>query len=124
MQKSAQKNDPRQPSFRTGRESIEPALQGRDLAPAKCALAVVADELRRASMISGLLEVMDRAVDVAACRGAFRVPAVELDDLGGGEELPRSRAEELGEERLEAMATVRAFAHDEARLLERGKELA
>src|SRR5207247_9896684 len=62
--------------------------------------------------------------DVAACRGAFRVPAGELDDLGGGEELSRSRAEELGEQRLEAMATVRAFAHDEARLLERGKELA
>ena len=124
MQKSAQEDDPRQPPFRTGRESIEPALQGRDLAPAKCALAVVADELCRASMIPGLLEVMDRAVDVAACRGAFRVPAVELDDLGGGEELSRSRAEELGEERLEAMASVRAFARDEARLLERGKELA
>src|SRR5947209_10763320 len=107
MQKSAQKDDPRQPPFRTGRESIEPALQGRDLAPCKCALAVVADELRRAWVISGLLEVMDRAVDVSAPRGALGVSPVQLDDLGGGKKLSRSRAEELGEERLEVMAAIR-----------------
>ena len=49
--------------------------------------------------------------------------AVQLDDLGGGKELSRSRAEELGEQRLEMMASVRTFAHHQARLFERRQEL-
>src|SRR5205814_5941651 len=114
MQKSAQEDDPGQPAFGTRRESVEPALEGRDLAALKRALSVVAHELRRASMISGLLEVMNRAVDVATCRGAFGVPAMQLDDLGGGKELSRPRAEEFGEERLESVAALCAFARDQA----------
>src|SRR5256714_13936263 len=89
VQKSAQEDDPRQPPFGTRWEPIEPALECRDLAALKCALSVVAHELRRTSMISRLLEVMNRAVDVAACRGAFGVAAVQLDDLGGREKLSR-----------------------------------
>src|SRR5207302_1749536 len=79
-------------------------------------------QLRRAPMISGLLEVMDRAVDVSACGGPFGVPAVQIDDLGRGEKLSRARAQELREERLEAMASLRAVAHHQARLLQSGEE--
>src|SRR2546423_4732980 len=124
VQKSAQEDDPGQPPFGTRWESIEPALESRDLAALKCALSVVAHELRRASMISRLLEVMDRTVDVAARRGALGMPAMQLDDLGGGKKLSRPRAEELGEEGLESVAARRAPAHDEARLLGRGEKLA
>jgi hypothetical protein len=87
------------------------------------ALAVVANELRGTPMITGLLEVMDRAIHVAARGGALGMTAMELDDLGGGEKLSRAGAQELGEQRLEAMASVGALAHDEARLLERGEQL-
>ena len=124
MQNAAQQDDPRQPPLRAGREPVEPALQRGDLAAVKGALAVVAHQLRRAPMISGLLEVMDRAVHVAACRGALGVAAVQIDDLGRREKLSRTRAQELREERLEAMASLRAVAHHQARLLQSGEELA
>src|SRR5205823_1410802 len=124
MEKPAQEDDPGQPPFGAWWKPIEPALQSRDLAALKRPLSVVAHELRRASVISRLLEVMDRPVDVAACRGAFGVPAMQLDDLGGGKELSRPRAEEFGEERLESVAALCAFARDQARLLERGEKLA
>jgi hypothetical protein len=67
---------------------------------------------------------MDRAIHVSACRCALGVSAMQLDDLGRREKLSRSRAEELREEWLEAMAAARTIAQDEARLLERGEELA
>ncbi len=123
VQQSAEEDHPGQSALRTGREAIEPALECRDLAPLKGALAVVADELRRAPVISGLLEMVDRAVDISSCGRAFGVSAVELDDLRGGKELPRPRAEEFGEERLKTMASFRTFAHNQAGLLERRQEL-
>ena len=124
MKKSTQEDDPGQTPLRAGWEPIEPALKSGDLAPLQRALAVVAHELRGTSVITGLLEVMDRAIDVAACRRALGVPAMQLDDLGRGEELARARAEELREERLEAVASLATLADHKACLLERGEELA
>src|SRR4029079_16404521 len=117
-------DDPRQAPLRARRKSIQPAMQRRDLVSLERALAVVAHELSRASVISRLLEVMDRAVDVSARRRALGMSAMQLDDLGRGKELASSRAQELGEERLKAVVSARASADDQACLLERRKELA
>src|SRR2546428_912385 len=124
MKKSAKEDDPGQTPLRAGREPVEPALERGDFAPLQRAFAVVANKLRGTPVITGLLEVMDRAIDVAACRRALGVPAMQLDDLGGGQELTRARAKKLRVERLEAMAAIRTVAHDKARLLERGEQLA
>ena len=124
MKESAEEDDPGQTPLRAGREPVEPALERGDLAPLQRAFAVVANELRGTPVITGLLEVMDRAIDVAACRRALGVPAMQLDDLGRGQELTRARAEELRVERLKAMAGIRTVAHHKACLLERGEQLA
>jgi hypothetical protein len=85
VKKSAKQDDPWQTALRTRRESIEPPLERGDLAALKRALAVVANELRGAPMVTGLLEMMDRAIHIASRGGALGMPAMELDDLGGGE---------------------------------------
>src|SRR5438874_8239978 len=75
-------------------------------------------------MLAGLLEVVDRAVDVAAIDRALGVSAVQLDDFRRRQELPCAGAQEFGEEWLKAMAgSGRAVADDEAGLLERGHQL-
>ena len=124
MKESTKEDDPGQTPLGAGREPVEPALERGDLAPFQRAFAVVANELRGTPVITSLLKVMDRAINVAACRRALGVPAMQLDDLGRGQELARTRVEELRVERLEAMAAIGTVAHHKARLLQRGEQLA
>src|SRR5919198_6127857 len=124
VQQAAEEDDPRQILLRSRREAVEPALKGGDLARVERALAVIAHELRRATVLSSLLEVVDRAVDVGARERALGMCAMQLDDLGRGQELACASAQELGEERLEAVAgPPGAVANDRAGLLERCEEL-
>src|SRR5438477_2431481 len=124
MKKSAKQDDPGQTPLRAGREPVEPALERGDLASLQRALAVLANELRGTPVITGLREMMDRALDAAACRRAFGVSAMQLDDLCCGQELMCARAKELRVQRLKAMAAIRTVAHHKACLLERGEQLA
>ena len=120
---ATQQDDPRELLLRARREPIEPALQGGDLARFEHALAVITNDLGGATVIARLLEVKDRAIDVTPGERAFGVAAMELDDLRRGEELARPRAQEFGEERLEAMAGPARIAADKPGVLERRQEL-
>src|SRR5207253_1855633 len=83
-EKTAEQEHPRKPALDPRRESVQPALQRRDLTPLQHPFAVIADELRGALVLAGLLQMMDRAIDVTARERALGVTAMQLDDLGGG----------------------------------------
>ena len=76
MQQAAQEHDEREALLDPRRESVEPAPERRYLAGLEDALAVIADQLRRALVLAGLLQVSDRAIDVAPRQRALGVGAV------------------------------------------------
>src|SRR5207245_89043 len=103
MQQATQEDDGGKPLLGAWREAVEPALQRRGLAALEGPLAVVANDLRRAVVIAGLLEVMDGAIGVSAGQRALGMRAMQLDDLRRGEQLAGAGAQELRDERLAAM---------------------
>src|SRR5205823_14226439 len=80
MQQAAQEHDEREALLDPRRESVEPAPERRYLAGLEDALAVIADQLRRALVLAGLLQVSDRAIDVAPRQRALGVGAGWPDD--------------------------------------------
>src|SRR5438309_1359616 len=76
VQQAAQEHDEREALLDPRRESVEPAPERRYLAGLEDALAVIADQLRRALVLAGLLQVSDRAIDVAPRQRALGVGAV------------------------------------------------
>ena len=64
MEQTAKKQHPRKSPLDSRREAIEPALKSPDLAALHDELAVIADQLRRALVLAGLLQVMDRAIEI------------------------------------------------------------
>src|SRR2546427_2371260 len=125
MEKTAEQQHPWEPALDPRRESVQPALQCRDLTSLQHAFAVIADELRGALVLAGQLQMMDRAIDVTARERALGVTAMQLDDLGGRQELARASMEELGEQRVEAMTgSRRAVTNHEPGSFERGYDLA
>src|SRR3989442_6526415 len=125
MEQTAKKQHPRKSPLDPRREAIEPALKSPDLAALYDELAVIADQLRRALVLAGLLQVMERAMHSASTERALGMTAMQLDDLGRRQQLARARAQELREERLKTMAAPgRAVPNDDPGLLQRGHELA